>query len=161
MAAPRIPLGYIFESNVVEILLRLFPQATIPVVQLSLDTRRTPQQHYQFAAMLRPLRRRGVLIVASGNIVHNLRMICWEDQRYPWAVAFDAQVRDLIQNREHGPLIDYPSLSEFAPLAIPTNEHYLPLLYALALQEPDDAVRFFADRVTNCSLSMRSLQLGR
>ncbi|MHB1005320.1 MAG: 4,5-DOPA-extradiol-dioxygenase [Chloroflexota bacterium] len=142
------------------VLKRMFPAADIPVVQLSLDYTATAAQHYAIGRALRPLRRRGVLIVGSGNLVHNLRLVQFAEGAYPWAVEFDEAARRLIVERDHEPLIHYERLGRAANLAIPTNEHYLPLLYALAVTEPEEPIRFFAERVTYYSLSMRSLITG-
>lgn len=142
------------------VLARLFPAADIPVVQLSLDGSKPPSYHYALGQALASLRRRGVLIVGSGNIVHNLGMVCYEDRAYDWALAFDALIRQAIQTRDHRTIIDYDKLGRSAKLAIPTNEHFLPLLYILGLQEPDEIPTFFNEQVTNCSLGMRSLRLG-
>ena len=103
---------------------------------------------------------KGVLIVGSGNIVHNLRRINWDGGAFDWALDFDDTMRRLILAGDHAAIIDYPKLGEAARLAIPTNEHFLPLLYILALQEKDEEVRFFAEKVSMGSLSMRSLQIG-
>jgi 4,5-DOPA dioxygenase extradiol len=142
------------------VLRRLFPAADVPVVQLSLDRALSPADHYALAQQLRPLRRRGVLVVGSGNIVHNLRRVDWQDGAYDWAVEFDTTVERLIRTRDHAALIHYPDLGPAARLAVPTNEHYQPLLYALALQADDEPVTFFAEGVTLGSISMRSLRLG-
>lgn len=143
------------------VLRRMYPGADIPVVQLSLDRTRPPRFHYELGAELAALRNEGVLIIGSGNIVHNLRLLQWNATvPYPWAAEFDRQAADLIQKGEHDCLIDYQSLGEPARLAIPTNEHYLPLLYILALQQPDEQVSFFADELTLGSISMRSLRIG-
>jgi 4,5-DOPA dioxygenase extradiol len=106
------------------------------------------------------LRRKGVLIVGSGNMVHNLRRIVWQDQAYDWALEFDETLRRLIVAGDHAAIIDYPKLGPTARLAIPTNEHFLPLLYILALQESGDAVHFFAEKVSLGAISMRSVQIG-
>jgi 4,5-DOPA dioxygenase extradiol len=144
------------------VLIRMFPAADIPVVQVSLDYTQPPAYHYALGRALRPLRRRGVLMVGSGNIVHNLRAARLDDEggAYDWAREFDETARRLIEAGDHQALIDYERLGQSARLSIPTNEHYLPLLYVLGLQEPGEAVRFFADRVIYYALSMRSLQIG-
>ena len=142
------------------VLRRMFPEADIPVLQLSLDTGRSPQEHYEIGRQLMPLRERGLLIIGSGNMVHNLRVMAWTDSAFDWAKAFDATLASLIEKREHKTLIDYPSLGKEARMAIPTNEHYLPMLYALALQEKDEPLRFFAERVILGSISMRAFQIG-
>lgn len=142
------------------VLSRMFPAADIPVVQLSLDATRPPAEHYALGRALMPLRRRGVMIIGSGNVVHNLRMMCWEERAYDWAVEFDAAVRRLILAGDHRALIDYDALGRSAALSIPTNEHYLPLLYALGAGEEGEDVHFFAEQVTYCAISMRSLRIG-
>jgi 4,5-DOPA dioxygenase extradiol len=142
------------------VLCRMFPKADIPVVQLSLDQRKEPAFHYELGRELRALRRKGVLIIGSGNIVHNLRQIVWEDTAYDWALEFDAQTRDLILSGDHKQLVQYSKLGRSAELAVPTPEHYLPLLYVLGVQEESERVAFFADRVTLGSMSMRSIRIG-
>ena len=138
----------------------MFPQADIPVVQLSLDATQPSAFHYDLGRALRPLRRRGVMIIGSGNIVHNLRLVCWEDRAADWATEFDATAQQLIEAGDHRALVDYGKLGRSAALAIPTDEHYLPLLYVLGVQEEGDPLSFFTERVSNCSLSMRSLRIG-
>jgi len=144
------------------VLIRMFPQADIPVVQLSLDTTQPPAFHYALGQALRPLRNRGILIVGSGNVVHNLRAARLDDEHgaYDWAREFDATARRLIVARDHQALVNYERLGPSARLAIPTHEHYLPLLYVLSLQEPGDEVSFFAERIVYYALSMRSLRIG-
>jgi 4,5-DOPA dioxygenase extradiol len=141
------------------VLCRMFPDADIPVVQLSLNQRKPPEFHYELGKELRALRRRGVLIVGSGNIVHNLRMLRWTDEAYEWAVEFDEQIKQAILAGDHDTIINYERLGELARLAVPTDEHFLPLLYVLACQE-NEAVSFFAEKVTLGAISMRSLRVG-
>jgi len=142
------------------VLCRMFPNADIPVVQLSLDSYKDPQQHYELGLQLRSLRNKGVLIVGSGNIVHNLMMILWQDTAYDWATEFDEKVKRLILSGNHESIINYEKLGRSATLSIPTNEHYLPLLYILALRDQKDGVSFFADKVTLGSISMRCVRIG-
>ncbi len=139
------------------VLCRMFPQADIPVIQLSLDRTQAAGFHYELGKELRALRNKGVLIVGSGNIVHNLRVMQWEDRAFDWAIEFDERVRGLIASGDHRSIVGYDKLGQAARLSIPTNEHYLPLLYILALQDQKDQIRFFADRVTLGSISMRSV----
>lgn len=143
------------------VLARIFPEAEIPVVQLSLDRTRPPEDHYELGRSLRPLRKRGVLIVGSGNIVHNLRALCREgdarERAYDWAARFDESVKQLIAHGDHEAVIRYERMGESARLSVPTNEHFLPLLYALGARDPGEPAVFFTERVTMCSLSMRSL----
>ena len=142
------------------VLCRLFPHADVPVIQLSLDRRQTPAEHYALGKELRTLRNKGVLIVGSGNLVHNLGMITWQDNAYDWAIEFDAAITRAIQTGDHAAIMHYAKLGHVARLALPTNEHFLPLLYVLATQAANEPARFFADRVTYGSLSMRSVWIG-
>jgi 4,5-DOPA dioxygenase extradiol len=158
-AAVRLDRSWGLDHGAWSVLSRMFPRADIPVVQLSLDRGQHPEFHYALGSELRALRTQGILIVGSGNIVHNLRLVSWQDNAYDWAVEFDETVRQLIVAGNHEPLIHYENLGKAARLSIPTNEHYLPLLYALGLQDEQDQVRFFADRVTLGSMSMRSVWL--
>ncbi len=142
------------------VLLPMYPDADIPVVQLSLDRRRTPQQHYDLARKLAPLRDEGVLVVASGDIVHNLRAADFRrPEAPPWADRFNEVAKDLIVRGEHGPLIDYDQLGEDAAWSINSAEHYLPLLYALALQRPGEQPSFFNDQVF-AAISMTSVKIA-
>jgi 4,5-DOPA dioxygenase extradiol len=144
------------------VLCRMFPDADIPVAQLSLDQTQAPDFHYALGKALRSLRHKGVLIVGSGNIVHNLRLATWRDdsEGFDWAIEFDETIKQLILSGNHDPIIQYPTLGKAAQLAVPTNEHYLPLLYTLALQDQAEPIRFFADQMTFGSLSMRSIRVG-
>jgi 4,5-DOPA dioxygenase extradiol len=140
---------------------RMYPAADIPVVQLSLDRTRSPREHVALARRLQPLRSEGVLVLGSGNVVHNLPLIRWGDERpFPWAEEFDRLAAELILAGDLERLTDYAGLGESALLSIPTNEHYLPLLYALALRRPEEPVVFFADGVVLGSISMRSCRIG-
>ena len=138
----------------------MYPAADIPVLQLSLDRTRNAPSHYELAKKLQPLREQGVLIVGSGNIVHNLRVFNFnETQAYDWAIAFDQTVMNCILQRDHAALCDYSKFGQMAALSIPTAEHYLPLLYVLAQQQDGEPLRFFNPEVVS-SISMRSLQIG-
>ena len=142
------------------VLCRMFPRADIPVVQLSLDRRMGPSAHYELGRKLQDLRRQGVLIIASGNVVHNLGHLSWDASAFDWALEFDARIKALILAGDHTAIVNYKDLGPAAKLAVPTDEHYLPLLYVLALQAPDDAVSFFAEKVTLGAISMRSVKIG-
>jgi 4,5-DOPA dioxygenase extradiol len=142
------------------VLCRMFPDADVPIVQLSLDEKQPPAFHYELGRELKRLRRKGVLIVGSGNIVHNLREVAWADTAYDWALEFDALLKTLILAGDHQAIIDYSKLGPAARLAVPTLEHYLPLLYVLGTQEKAERVTFFADKVTLGSMSMRSVRIG-
>ncbi len=144
------------------VLIRMFPRADIPVIQLSLDATRSPAWHYELARDLRSLRERGVLVIGSGNIVHNLRRLSRQlpDSGFDWAVEFDARIAEMIDKSDHQGVVDYPKLGPSARLSVPTNEHYLPLLYALAMRDDADALTYFNDRLTMGGISMRSLMIG-
>lgn len=147
------------------IIRHMYPSADIPVLQLSMDHTKAPQFHYDLARELAPLRRKGVLIVGSGNMVHNLRMVAWDrlDEPgfgYDWALAMNERFKDLIASGDHAALIRAQSLGREAQLAIPTPEHYLPLLYTLGLQAKGDEPSFFNDRAVGGSLTMTSVRLG-
>jgi len=161
--AVRLDDGYSWglDHGAWSVLRRMYPAADIPVVQLSLDRTQHPRFHYDLGRELQPLRAEGVLIVGSGNIVHNLRLLQWDAaEPYPWAAEFDRLSAELVLAGEHERLVAYPALGEAARLSIPTNEHYLPLLYILALQQPGEPVVFFAEGLPLCSISMRSLRIG-
>jgi 4,5-DOPA dioxygenase extradiol len=143
------------------VLLAMYPGAGIPVVQLSIDTSRAAPFHHALAGELAALRDEDVLIIGSGDIVHNLGAIDWtRDGGFDWAVRFNDKARERILARDHAALIDYRGLGPEARLAVPTPEHYLPLLYALALQRDEDEVAFFNDAVVMGSISMTSLIIG-
>ena len=138
----------------------MYPQADVPIVQLGLDTRRPGEWHVRIARGLAPLREEGVLIVGSGDIVHNLRLYDFRDPRpAPWALRFRDRTNALIRERDLAALADWRALGPDAALSIPTPEHYLPLLYPLALAADDERIEFFNDEVHG-SLSMTSLLIG-
>jgi 4,5-DOPA dioxygenase extradiol len=138
----------------------MYPDADIPVIQLGIDSRRPGAWHVALAQRLAPLRDEGVLVVASGDIVHNLRLFDFRNATpLPWASRFRDQVNALILDGNLPALADWPALGDDAALSIPTPEHYLPLLYALALARDGDALEFFNDDVVG-SLSMTSLIIG-
>lgn len=139
----------------------MFPNADIPVLQLSLDRRLSPQSHVELAKTLLFLRRRGVLIVGSGNLVHNIRAAKWDsDEPYDWAAEFDEKARKLIVTNNVAELIRADELSRAASLSIPTREHYLPLLYAMGLRESGEEVSFFNEVIQMGSMSMRSFVIS-
>lgn len=143
------------------VLMHLFPQANIPVIQMSLDRTQGPEYHYALAQQLRALRRQGVLIVGSGNMVHNLGAVAWDKLNspygYDWALEASAKMKEWIVNGNHDPLVAFRSQGRAFDLAIPTPEHYLPLLYCLALQEDADEVDLFNDAPLGGSLTMTSV----
>jgi 4,5-DOPA dioxygenase extradiol len=141
----------------------MFPQADIPVIQLSMDYARPPSEHFALGRQLAPLRERGVLIVGSGNIVHNLRAARFDaasDQAYDWAVEFDTKIAGQIARGELAALADFQKLGSVAQLAHPTYDHYLPLLYAAGAAAPDEPMRFFNTGYQGASISMRSAVWG-
>jgi 4,5-DOPA dioxygenase extradiol len=137
----------------------MFPEGDIPIYQLSIDATKPPRYHYELAKELAFLRSKGVLIVASGNIVHNLRMMRMQGEAYDWAVEFDTIVKQRLEAHDDDALVDYEQFGRAARLAIPTNDHYLPLLYALGLRDERDELAFFNDTFDLGSLSMRSVIL--
>jgi 4,5-DOPA dioxygenase extradiol len=144
---------------------RLYPDANIPVLQLSIDYTKGPQHHFDLAKELYDLRKKGVLIIGSGNMVHNLRMVSWEKINtpgygYDWALTMNDQFKQLISDGNYKPLINYQSLGAEARLAIPTPEHYLPLLYSLGLKGNKDQISFFNDKAVAGSLTMTSVKIG-
>lgn len=139
------------------ILLPMYPKADIPVYQLSLDYTQPPQYHYNLAKELQALRKKGVLIIGSGNIVHNLGMLNFSGKTFDWAIEFDQKIKQLIDTRNHKPIINYNELGRAAQYAVPSNDHYLPLLYTLALQGEKEEVNYFNEVTQMGSVSMRSL----
>jgi 4,5-DOPA dioxygenase extradiol len=138
----------------------MFPAADIPVLQLSLDYSRPPAEHYALGQQLRTLRERGVLVVGSGNIVHNLRAMrrsAGNDQAYDWALDFDQRMGDHIAQGRLDALADFLQLGELARLAHPTHDHFLPLLHAAGAVQASDTPRFFNDKFQGASISMRSI----
>jgi 4,5-DOPA dioxygenase extradiol len=142
------------------VLARLFPKANIPVVQLSIDRSHNPSFNYELGQQLLPLREEGVLILGSGNIVHNLRLIVWENTAFDWAVEFDSKVRQWIVDNDHQSIIQYEKQGKSAQLSINSGEHYLPLLYALGAKKENEPVQFYCEKVWGGSLSMRCLRIG-
>jgi 4,5-DOPA dioxygenase extradiol len=143
---------------------RMYPEAKIPVLQLSIDFTKPPRYHYDLAKELYGLRKKGVLIIGSGNMVHNLRMVAWnkmnENYGYDWALTMNDKFKQIISSGDYNPLINYESLGAEARLAIPTPEHYLPLLYSLGLKGSNDRVSFFNDKAVAGSLTMTSVLIG-
>ena len=143
----------------------LYPHADVPILQLSLDCNQTAQYHYELAKELSSLREQGVLIIGSGNMVHNLGMVAWDrlnatEYGYDWAIEANERMKRFILNGDHQSLINYQSQGSAFNLAVPTPEHFLPLLYALALKEENENVNLFNDKCVAGSLSMTSLKIG-
>jgi 4,5-DOPA dioxygenase extradiol len=144
------------------VLRHVYAKADVPVVQLSLDVTRPAPHHYQLAKRLAPLRAAGVLIIGSGNIVHNLRTAVRADGVAPfdWAVRFNREVRARLLAKDHAGLADIDSLGAEASLCVPTPEHYLPLLYVIALQGPEDGIEFMTEGIELGSIDMMSVVIG-
>jgi 4,5-DOPA dioxygenase extradiol len=145
------------------VLRHVFPRADVPVIQLSIDRTKPAGFHYKIGKQLAPLRDEGVLIIGSGNIVHNLHAYAWgkhEVQPFDWAVRFEKQVCDLLLAGEDGPLIEYAKLGHDAILSAPTPDHYLPLLYVIALRRNGDPISFPVEGVDGGSVSMLTVLIG-
>lgn len=143
----------------------LFPDADIPVIEMSIDYSKPAAFHYQLGKELAALRRKGVIIIGSGNSIHNLRMVDWNnmdtvDSGYDWAIGVNEKIRQFILEGDHQSLINFESLGREFKLAIPTPEHFIPLLYTLALQEKDEEPGIFNDHLVAGSLNMMSVKLG-
>ncbi len=143
----------------------MYPDEKIPVLQLSIDYSKDASYHYELAKELYELRKKGVLIMGSGNMVHNLRMVAWDRLNepgygYDWAIGMNTRFKELIGNGEFDKLIKYESLGREALLSIPTPEHYFPLLYTLGLKGSKDDTSFFNDKLVGGSLTMTSVKFG-
>jgi 4,5-DOPA dioxygenase extradiol len=138
----------------------MYPLADVPVLQLSLDMSRPRAEHHAIGAALRPLRDAGVMVMGSGNVVHNLRAVNFQDPTpYPWALAFDARIKQALAERDDAAVIGWERLSPEAALAAPDPEHFIPLLYALGAADPGEVPEVFNDEVFS-SLSMTSAGFG-
>lgn len=145
------------------VLVHVFPAADIPVVQLSIDESQPAAFHYELGKRLAPLREEGVLVMGSGNLVHNLHAYAWgahAPEPYDWAVRFESHAREWMLAGDHQPLVAYETLGRDATLSAPTPDHYLPLLYILGSQQADDAVTFPVEGVDGGSISMLTVQVG-
>lgn len=143
----------------------MYPNADIPVLQLSIDYNKPAEYHYNLAKQLASLRKKGVLIIGSGNMIHNLRMVAWDklseaEYGFDWAIEMNTLFKEKIGNNDFKSLLDYEKLNKAAKLAIPTPDHYFPLIYAMALQDNSDEVRFFNDKLVGGSLNMTSVKWG-
>lgn len=141
----------------------LYPNADIPVIQMSIDYSQPPKYHYELAKEISSLRQKGVLIIGSGNMVHNLRLVAWEKLNehyaFDWATEANEKMKSYILSGDHQKLIDFRSQGKAFDLAIPTPEHYLPLLYTLALKEENEKITLFNDKSVGGSMSMTSLKI--
>ena len=142
----------------------LYPNADIPVIQMSIDYTQPAKYHYELAKELNSLRTKGVLIVGSGNMVHNLRMVSWkrlnEVYAYDWTIEANEKMKDFIVSEDHKSLIDFKSQGKAFELAIPTPEHYMPLIYTLALKTKNEEITIFNDKPVGGSLTMTSVKIG-
>ncbi len=157
------PAEWGFDHGTWSVLKPMFPKADIPVLQLSMDYGRPPSEHYALGQQLHQLRQRGVLIVGSGNIVHNLRATRRDtaaDEAYDWAREFDSSVQEQIKKGQLDALQDFQALGAVATQAHPTHDHYLPLLYAAGAARPTEMPRFFNTGFQSASISMRSVLWG-
>jgi 4,5-DOPA dioxygenase extradiol len=143
------------------VLTHMYPKADIPVLEMSLDVRKDEREHYNLGKKLSYLRRKNILIIGSGNIVHNLRQIDFDENAkpFPWAIEFDKYIKDALLRKEHDRLLRYRELSSVSRLAVPTNDHYLPFLYSAALHEEDDNIEFVHESIQNGSMSMRCFKI--
>lgn len=145
------------------VLCHVFPNADVPVVQLSIDETQPPKFHYELGTRLAPLRDEGILVVGSGNIVHNLHAYAWgrhTPEPFDWAVRFEKQAREMLLAGNDEPLIDYESLGRDAVLSVPTPDHYLPLLYVMGTRHKDDRVSFPTEGIDGGSVSMLTIQFA-
>jgi 4,5-DOPA dioxygenase extradiol len=143
----------------------MYPDANIPVLQMSIDYNKPASYHYELSKQLEKLRKKGVLIIGSGNMVHNLRMVAWDklnepEYGYDWANEINQTFKEKILSHSHNDLMNYEKLGSAAKLAIPTPDHYFPLIYTLGLQGKDDEVNFFNDKAVGGSLTMTSVKFG-
>jgi 4,5-DOPA dioxygenase extradiol len=143
----------------------LYSDADVPVIQMSLDYNKTPNNHYELSKEISAFRKKGILIIGSGNMVHNLREIDWkrineDGYGYDWALAANEKMKGFILDDNHKELINYKTQSSEFQLAIPTPEHYLPLLYILALKEKNEKITIFNDKAVGGSLTMTSIKIS-
>jgi 4,5-DOPA dioxygenase extradiol len=154
--------GWGLDHGTWSVLKHVFPKADVPVVQLSIDERQPGRFHYELGKHLAPLRDEGVLVVGSGNLVHNLRLYDWGGgaSAFDWAERFEKQARELMLDDRAAPLVDCEQLGRDAHLAVPTPDHYLPLLYVLGLREKGEPVSFPVEGFDGGSMSMLAVQVG-
>jgi 4,5-DOPA dioxygenase extradiol len=153
-----------FDHGTWAVLCHVYPAADIPIVQLSIDETQPASFHYDIGQKLAPLRDEGVLIVGSGNLIHNLHAYAWGRHMpdpYEWAIRFEERARDMMLNGRFAPLVNYESIGPDAQLSIPTPDHYLPLLYVLGTRQKDEAVTFPVEGIDGGSVSMLAVQVGR
>jgi len=159
----RLDTSWGLDHGTWSVLRHVYPEADIPVVQLSIDENRPASFHFELGRKLAPLREEGVLIVGSGNLVHNLHTYAWgrhPRDPYDWATRFETTAKELMLAGDYQPLVDYPTLGRDAVLAIPTPDHYLPLLYVLGARQQVDGLCFPVAGVDGGSISMLAVQIG-
>lgn len=145
------------------VLCHVFPEADVPVIQLSIDETQPAAFHYELGRRLAPLRDEGILVMGSGNLVHNLHAYAWGrhvPEPFDWAVRFETTARELMMRGDHQPLIHYEGLGRDAMLSAPTPDHYLPFLYILGMQQEDDEVTFPVEGIDGGSVSMLTVNVG-
>ena len=162
LTGARASLDWGLDHGTWSVLAHVWPQADVPVIQLSLDRTLDARGHYDLARRLQPLRDEGVVIAGSGDFVHNLRTWRREPgaQAYDWAVSFNEAVKAALISGDHDRLVDWVSLAEDAQLSVPTDEHFLPLLYVAAQARPGEEVSFFNDVIDGGSISMTGVRIG-
>ncbi|RAR70117.1 4,5-DOPA-extradiol-dioxygenase [Flavobacterium aciduliphilum] len=143
----------------------MYPKADIPVLQLSIDYNKPASYHYDLGKQLLALRKKGVLIIGSGNMIHNLRMVAWDklsepEYGYDWANEMNTLFKEKLRDRDFQSLVSYEKLGSAAKLAIPTPDHYYPMLYALGLCKKNESISFFNDKLVGGSLNMTSIKIG-
>ncbi len=159
----RADLAWGLDHGTWSVLRHVFPAADVPVVQLSIDESQPAAFHYDLGRLLRPLRDEGILLIGSGDVVHNLHTYAWGRhpvESFDWALRFEKRARELMLQGDHPSLVDYESMGRDAALSVPTPEHYLPLLYVLGASHEGDAVTFPVEGMDGGSISMLSVQFG-
>ena len=159
----RADVSWGLDHGTWSVLRHLFPDADVPVIQLSIDEAQPPSFHYRLGRLLRPLRDEDILLIGSGNVVHNLHSYAWgrhPAEPFDWALRFEAKARELMLRADHQALMDYEALGRDAELSIPTPDHYLPLLYVLGASVQGEPVTFPVEGMDGGSISMLSVQFG-
>lgn len=162
---PRVQLddsNWGLDHGAWSVLRHMYPRADVPVIQLSIDPAQTGDYHLRLGEQLRPLRDQGILIVGSGNVVHNLRRIVWEADAppMPWAVEFDAWAKEKVLARDHRALATDYERTEAGRLSVPTPDHYYPFLASIGASDPNDRISFLFEGIQNGSIAMRSIKYG-
>ena len=163
LAGAEPDMGWGLDHGTWSVLVHVYPHADVPVVQLSIDETQPARFHYDLGRRLAPLRDEGVLLMGSGNLVHNLHTDAWgrhEPEPFDWAVRFENSAREWMRTGDHAPLIGYETLGRDAQLSAPTPDHYLPLLYILGAQQEGDGVSFPVEGIDGGSISMLTVQVG-